>query len=184
MGSIHAVRTVVLGPRPQELEALIERRRATGADLYDEVWDGDYVMAPAPRPDHGIVDDELAAILRPLARAAGLIGSGPLNLGERNDYRVPDRGLHRRVPTTTFVPTAALVVEIVSPGDETWRKLDFYAAHGVDELVIADPDTRRLTWLGRTADGYVEVERSALLGIDVAEVTAKIAWPSSGDEGA
>jgi Uma2 family endonuclease len=82
------------------------------------------------------------------------------------------------------VPTAALVVEIVSPGDETWRKLDFYAAHGVDELVIADPDTRRLTWLGRTADGYVEVERSALLGIDVAEVTAKIAWPSSGDEGA
>jgi Uma2 family endonuclease len=37
------------------------------------------------------------------------------------------------------VPTAALVVEIVSPGDESYKKLDFYAAQAVDEVVIVDP---------------------------------------------
>ncbi len=35
--------------------------------------------------------------------------------------------------------TAALVVEIVSPGDKTWEKLPFYAAHSVDESLIVDP---------------------------------------------
>jgi hypothetical protein len=38
------VRTVVLGPRRPELEALLERRRALGQDLFDEVWAGDYHM--------------------------------------------------------------------------------------------------------------------------------------------
>ena len=30
-----------------------------------------------------------------------------------------------------------LVIEIVSPGDDTWKKLPFYAAHDVDELLIS-----------------------------------------------
>jgi len=30
--------------------------------------------------------------------------------------------------------TVALVVEIVSPGDESWQKLPFYAAHSAGEL--------------------------------------------------
>jgi hypothetical protein len=46
------VRTVVLGPRPPELEAVLERRRALGQDLYDEVWAGEYHMAPAPSHRH------------------------------------------------------------------------------------------------------------------------------------
>ena len=28
--------------------ALIERRRAQGVDLYDEIWEGTYVVNPAP----------------------------------------------------------------------------------------------------------------------------------------
>ncbi len=40
------MRTVVLGPRPPELQALVERRRALGQDLHDEVWHGDYHVAP------------------------------------------------------------------------------------------------------------------------------------------
>jgi Uma2 family endonuclease len=41
-----------------------------------------------------------------------------------------------------------LVIEIVCPGDETWAKLSFYAKHGVEELVIIDPETRAVQWLG------------------------------------
>ncbi|MBO0835758.1 MAG: hypothetical protein J2P28_09590 [Actinobacteria bacterium] len=40
--------TVVLDPVPAEVEELIERRRALGLDLFDEVWAGTYHMAPAP----------------------------------------------------------------------------------------------------------------------------------------
>ena len=40
-----------------------------------------------------------------------------------------------------------LVVEIISPGDESYAKLPFYAAHSVDELVIVEPDERAISWL-------------------------------------
>ena len=42
--------TIVRGPRPPELEQLLERRRLSGADRYDEVWEGRYVVAPDPHP--------------------------------------------------------------------------------------------------------------------------------------
>jgi len=32
--------SLVLGTSPPELEALLERRQRTGADRFDEVWDG------------------------------------------------------------------------------------------------------------------------------------------------
>jgi Uma2 family endonuclease len=173
------VRTVVLGPRPPELEALLERRHELGQDLHDEVWEGEYHMAPAPHPSHGLLDDEVAAVLRPLARRAGLVGSGPFNLGSPDDYRVPDRGLHRGEPTTTFVPTAAVVVEIASPDDETWNKVDFYAAHLVDELLIVDPRKRSVTWLVLGTDGYTEQDSSELLGVSSTDVTEQIDWPAT-----
>ncbi len=40
------MRTVVLGPPPAELEALIARRHSLGLDGSDEVWKGEYHMAP------------------------------------------------------------------------------------------------------------------------------------------
>ncbi|HVM13726.1 MAG TPA: Uma2 family endonuclease [Egibacteraceae bacterium] len=171
------MRTVVVGPVPDELAALIKRRRATGADLFDEVWEGDYHMAPAPHAAHGVLDQQLAVLLDPLARAAGLVGSGPFNLGHPDDYRVPDRGLHRTQPSATRVASAALVVEIVPPEGETWAKLPFYAAHEVDELLIADPHTRTLRWLARSGGTYGEVEVSDLLGVDVEAFAEQIDWP-------
>jgi Uma2 family endonuclease len=35
-----------------------------------------------------------------------------------------------------------VVVEIRSPGDETWDKLEFYAGIGVPEVWVVDRDTR------------------------------------------
>jgi Uma2 family endonuclease len=179
LGTLGGVRTVVLGPPPAEIEALIARRRSLGIDLFDEVWEGSYHMAPAPHPGHGYIETQLAIVLAPLATSAGLIGTGPFNLGERDDYRVPDRGYHRALPDSVFVPTAAIVVEVVSPDDETFAKFDFYATHGVDELVIADPADRTVRVFCRPADsaGYVESNGSGLLGISAAELTTAITWP-------
>jgi Uma2 family endonuclease len=81
-----------------------------------------------------------------LARAAGLIPSPEFNLGEKNDFRVPDRGLHRPEITGDWRPTAAVAVEILSPGDETWAKVPFCAAHDIDELLIVDPQGRTVKW--------------------------------------
>jgi len=82
---LHGVKTVVLGPRPAEPEALIARRRRLGQDLYDEVWEGSYHVVPAPHRAHGFVENELAIPLAPAATAVGLVGTGPFNLGEPED---------------------------------------------------------------------------------------------------
>jgi len=41
--------------------------------------------------------------------------------------------------------TAAAVVEILSPDDESWQKLPFYAEHHVDEVLFVDPAQRTIT---------------------------------------
>jgi hypothetical protein len=47
------MRTVVLGPRPPELDALIARRRSLGLDTHDEVWKGEHqellIVSPESR---------------------------------------------------------------------------------------------------------------------------------------
>jgi len=42
----------------------------------------------------------------------------------------------------TFNPSAEIVVEIVSPGDESRLKYEFYFHIGVAEVVIVDPEHR------------------------------------------
>lgn|GEM_PF-4156954 len=82
----------------------------------------------------------------------------------------------------TWLPTAALVVEIVSPGDETWEKLPFYAAHSVEEVLIVDPLERTVSWLGLTEGSYRELPHSALVELDVQQLAARIEWPADGPD--
>lgn len=171
------VRTVVLGQPPVEVEEFLDRRRALGQDRFDEVWEGVYHVAPASHVWHGYLDNVLAELLGSYARAAGLIGTGPFNLGTADDYRVPDRGYHRSLPSAVWVATAAIVVEVISPDDETWAKFDFYAAHDVDEICTADALAGRLQWFVRAGSVYAEAEASDLLGVTVADLAGQIPWP-------
>jgi Uma2 family endonuclease len=171
------VKTVVLGEPPPEITAFLARRRALGQDRFDEVWEGDYHVVPGPHPWHGYVDKALGSLLDPLAVTAGLVATGQFNLGEKDDFRVPDGGYHRTLPSDMFVPTAAIVVEIVSPGDETWEKFDFYARRGVDEIVVADPRAREVRWFRLAGTAYEETGASALLGVTAADLVARIDWP-------
>jgi Uma2 family endonuclease len=172
------VSTIVRDPQPAEFEALLERRRQLGLDLFDEQWGGAYRMNPAPAEPHAYVAQQLAELLGGPARAAGLVPMiSPFNLGEPGEYCVPDGGLHRERGDRVYVPTAALVVEIVSPGDDSWNKLPFYAAHNVGELLIVDPQERRLEWLALAGGQYRSVERSGLIELGAAELAGRIDWP-------
>lgn len=172
------MRTVILGERPATVQELIDSRRATGADRYDEVWEGDYHVAPAPRIPHARLDGQIAAIMERLAGPVRLENVGPFNLGAPDDYRIPDRGLLYPGQSGTYAETAALVIEILSPDDETPAKLPFYAAHGVAETLIVDPYARSLTWMRLVDGSFVEVDRSLLLDVAVADVAAEVDWPA------
>ncbi len=171
--------TLVLDPVPVEFQALLERRKRLDQDRHDEIWEGVYHMAPAPHDTHADIQHQLAVLLDAPARQAGLrpLIGGEFNIGEPEDYRVPDGGLLRGREPATWHATAALAVEIVSPGDETWQKLPFYAAHHVDELLIVDSATRTLEWMALDDGEYHAVERSGLIDLAVSELTERIDWP-------
>lgn len=175
------MRTLLPDPPPAELrealDELLERRRQWGADHHDEVWDGVLHMNPVSHWRHAELQAQLSELLRPLARAVGLRAVAEINLGERDDYRVPDGAITDAGPGALYNPTAKLVIEVLSPGDETWHKLGFYAAHGVGELLIVDPDQRRVHWLELDGDEYVPVQRSRIVDLAAAQLERAIEWP-------
>ncbi len=170
--------TLVRDPPPFEFEALLERRRRLGLDRDDEVWQGVLHMNPAPHGRHAEIQWQLAVLLNQPARERGLRPVGEFNLGTPEDYRVPDGGLHGPGEPQLFYPTARLVLEIVSPGAETWAKLDFYAAHDVNEILIVDPDEQRVHWLALGPEReYHPIEHSALITFAAGELAERIDWP-------
>ncbi len=171
--------TLVLGPPPPELEALLERRRQAGVDRLDEVWHGVRHMVPGPSLEHARISTQLALVLDAPARAAGLLlAMSEFNLGEsEHDFRVPDGGLHRPGAAGVWHATAAAVVEILSPGDESQQKLPFYADHDVDEVLLVDPAKRAIAWLALHAGEYQPVERSRLIDLGPTELADRIDWP-------
>ena len=137
------------------------------------------MIRQVPAAWHAGVAQQLAVILGPLAREAGLVPMiGNFNLGGPDDYRVPDGALSSgRALNRLYVPTAELVVEIVSPGDGTWYKLGFYAAHDVGELLMVDPEKREVHWLAlRPGREYQPIERSALVALGPVELAERIDW--------
>ena len=174
------MRALVLDPASAGLDELLERRRRSGLDRLDEVWEGVLHLVAAPRGEQAYITQQLAVALGRPARDAGLVPAmGRFNLGEsEHDYRVPDGGVHRERPRGAWLATAAIVIEIVSPGDESWEKLPFYARQRVDEVLIVDPQERAVHWLALAATGtYEPIDRSALIDMGFADLTARIDWP-------
>ncbi len=173
------MRTLVLDPPTAGLDPLLEGRRRSGLDRLDEVWEGVLHMVPAPSHRHAEIAQQLAELLGPPARAAGLRPTmHQFNLGDsEEDFRVPDGGLHRPRAAELWHPTAALVVEIVSPGDESWEKLPFYAAHRVDEVLIVDPRERSVSWLALKDGEYRSIERSGLIDLGARGLAEQLDWP-------
>ena len=132
--------------------AFLEDRRRRGADIWDEIWEGELHMPPVPNVEHQNFEGALETWLRNFwARIPGRRVYHGVNLappgGWPDDYRIPDLVLltpncpaKNRGECLEGPPTA--VVEIHSPGDEAYAKLPFYADLGVLEVWIIDRDSR------------------------------------------
>lgn len=178
--SLAGMRTLVLDPQTVGLGELMERRRRSGLDRLDEIWKGVYHMVPAPSHAHGEVHSQIHVIVGPLADAAGLSMTSECNIGEKeHDFRVPDAALHRPGAHGVWHSTAALVVEVASPGDESWEKLPFYAAHDVDEVVIVDPQKRSVSWMALKGDAYEPIDHSGLISLDAQQLARQLRWPAA-----
>jgi len=168
--------TLVLGREPV-VEAWLEERRGRGLDGRDEVWEGVYHVAPHEHGRNGAVAMRLVLLLDAPTKAVGLLAGGSFNLGQPKDFRVPDLGYHRGSPDSLYFSTAALLVEVLSPDDETYAKFDFYARHRVEELWVVDPVERTVRMWSLVGKDFEEREASGLLDLSAAAVVAGVDWP-------
>ena len=172
-----AMPTLIPDPLPVEVEALLKRRREWGADHHDEVWEGVLHMSPPPSPRHELIVTQLITLLQPLAKAKGMAALGAAGIGVTDDHRVPDLTL-LRPPAVQWNPTAALAVEVLSWREPADKKLGFYAAHDVDEVLIVDPHKQTVEWFARDVDTYRPLQRSRLIALGADELTGRLGWPA------
>jgi Uma2 family endonuclease len=133
---------------------LAERKRS-GAHRFDEFWDG---VLHVPPPRTGRHQDLLADLTEYLhtrrAKPRGCRADHNVNVATPADepswlhnFRIadivlltPDRFAIDKIDYMAGPPL--VVVEIKSPGDETYDKFPFYAGLGVPEVWVFDRDTR------------------------------------------
>ena len=156
---------------PEVPESLLEERRRLGLDKADEMWEGVLHMVPTPFTPHQRVNTDLLVVPAPLAKARGLLPWGDstslFRPGADDDYRVPDQTYARPELTSErgVEGPASLVVEVRSPRDETDEKLDWYAARGVDEVLVVHPETRAVELSARRGERLERVEPDAGGGV-------------------
>ncbi len=188
-------RAVLVSPSAERLARL----RQHDGDRFDEVWEGVLHMVPPPSGWHQRFGYDLGALLRPHASSRGLVGLNEAGLYRPgspgySDYRQPDimfaspehcsdRGVEGR---------AALVIELLSPGDESREKLPFYEAVGVGEVWLIDPVSRQVEVYTRRGEKFFAVApdergavRSTVLDLSMTPVAGpKLAlkWSGGGNE--
>lgn len=145
--------TIVADPRLSE--ELIRERQEKGLDRQDEVWEGEYIIMPDPNDEHQDLVAGLTAALYTVIQSSGLGKVRPgVNVsdrveGWRENYRCPDVVVYLNETEaenhgTFWFGGPEFAVEIVSPGDRTRDKFEFYASVGTRELLIIDREPWRL----------------------------------------
>lgn len=160
-------------------------RRKTGADRRDEIWEGVLHMVPMPNSDHQDLEGAMESWLRirwvPTCRGRVYHEVNLASVGGWPDnYRIPDLLMllpaRRHINKNDYFEGAPdVVVEIRSPGDESYEKLSFYKALGVPEVWIIDRDTKFPEIFALAgADGYDRQPpgsdgwlRSGAIGVDL-----------------
>jgi len=168
----------------------IEERRRLGHDKRDEVWDGVLHMVPTPGTTHQTFSALLLRVLSPLAESRGLQMLFEINLlgaAGWDDYRVPDLVIFdpRHTSERGIEQRAEVVIEILSPNDESRDKLPFYASCGIPEVWLIDPKTRALEILSLTDQYSTPGTESAVLGIRFsvsAGPKLRLEWPGGSTE--
>jgi Uma2 family endonuclease len=155
-------------------DELIQERKRRGADRYDEVWNGVYVMPSMPSLEHQELVHDLGTIFDEVVKRPGLGKVYPgVNVSDRGsdwkkNYRVPDLVIvlknSRAISHSTHVQGGPdFLVEIESPGDDSEEKVPFYGQLGVRELLLIYRDKRTLRLL-RLEGGELVLVPAASLG--------------------
>lgn len=180
LGYTHVVRLAMVP------DFILEDRRSKGLDRRDEVWAGVLHMVPPAAFAHNRLLRDLLIALLQIAKRRGLdvfseLGMFDPKAGE-NNFRVPDLVVAApdRFSARGIDGAATLVVEVLSPRDESRAKLSFYAEMGVREVWLIHPVTRS-TEVFELDDGELvpvksvgAVVRSPELGIDLEVVDGKL----------
>jgi hypothetical protein len=155
-------------------ETVLAERRRLGADRRDEMWDGVHHLVPLPSgPQQGLSAEFLLAV-GPVAKSRGLVPHfGTALFRAADDYRVPDQ-LYCRPEhlSERGAEGAELVVELGPDTGAARRKLGFYAALSVHEVLVLRLDDRTAT-LFRAVDGelrLVDADEDGGLHCDVLDV--------------
>jgi Uma2 family endonuclease len=142
-------------------EDLLAERRRLGLDGRDELWEGVLHMVPPAASAHMLLSSELHLVLAPLAAQRGLkflFETGLFAPGNAN-YRVPDlmAAAPEHISERGIEGKAALVIEILSPNDESREKMTFYASQGVPEVWLLEPKTRAVEVFVLRGEAYYAV---------------------------
>ncbi len=152
---------------------LIAKRKRSGHDRFDEVWEGVYVMNPLPNIEHQELVGELTYLLASVIKESQLGRVMPgANVSDREhgwkkNYRCPDVVVFlndsQAVDCDTFwLGGPDFAVEIVSPGDRSREKLDFYAKVGTRELLLIDRKPWSLELYRLAGEKLLRVGKSTL----------------------
>jgi Uma2 family endonuclease len=166
-------------------EALLAERARLGVDRWDEVWEGVLHMALMRSGSHQRLGAELLLALDGPCdqRGVELLYSIGLFAAE-DDFRIPDLTAFRpeHLAERGVDDTAELVVEILSPGDESRDKLPWYAARRVAEMVIIDPDSRTVElWSGRSGEPELIADTAAGTPVELTTVGAVLTTIATAD---
>lgn len=142
---------------------LLRFRERTGADRFDEMWEGVLHMTPSPSFQHQLHASRILNFFVEVwcpRTGGGAVMQINVSTPERwdQDYRIPDVAVMRsdRLPQgeAMFV-RPNVVFEVRSPGDETYEKLPFYAAVGVEAVVVIERDTKAIQVFALSSGSFV-----------------------------
>jgi Uma2 family endonuclease len=133
----------------ENLRDMIRDRAERGADRYDEVWNGVYVMSPLADFEHQQIVAGLVTILQITVQweGNGAVVAGTnisdRERGWRRNYRIPDvalflTGTAAQNKGMYWLGGPDFAIEITSRGDRTRKKIQFYAKVGTRELLVVD----------------------------------------------
>ncbi len=128
-------------------ERTLKERERLGLDRRDEMWEGVLHLVPPPSERHQGIENALLVALWPAAKSRGWrVRTDTGVFASASDYRVPDIVIYSSEAASERGVDGApeLVVEVASPGDESYEKIPWYFGRGAKAVLVIDRDTLAL----------------------------------------
>ncbi|MCY2965522.1 MAG: Uma2 family endonuclease [Planctomycetota bacterium] len=138
-------------------------RSISGADRYDEVWEGVRIVTPMPNHEHQVLVGRLTRILDEIVsdRNLGCVVPG-VYISDRienwqSNYRIPDVAVFLHTTESMNYDTfwfggPDFAIEVTSPEEDAHDKLAFYGKVGTRELLVVERRPWRLELFRLQAD--------------------------------